>query len=179
MARLTEPDLQLGARVMNWSHGRQAAAEDAPDPVPDKQLKNKRGFTEKLVTLSKKETLHSRRMVLRHIHNREVVAKLFDTLSARYAQRPGGYTRVIKLGPRRGDNAEMAIIELVGSEISGDSSSKPKKAKAATKKSAAGAEKTATRKATPQKASGSKKGADSSSKKGAARSTTTRRSGGS
>ena len=45
-----------------------------------------------------------------------MVAKLFDTLSARYAQRPGGYTRIIKLGPRRGDNAEMAIVELVGYE---------------------------------------------------------------
>jgi large subunit ribosomal protein L17 len=81
------------------------------------KAKELRRFAEKLVTLSKKETLHARRRVLRHIHDREVVAKLFDTLSARYAERPGGSTRVIKLGPRRGDNAEMALIELVGSEI--------------------------------------------------------------
>jgi len=78
------------------------------------KAKELRPFAERLVTLSKRETLHARRMVLRHIHDRRVVGKLFDSLSARFAQRPGGYTRIIKLGPRRGDNAEMAIIELVG-----------------------------------------------------------------
>jgi large subunit ribosomal protein L17 len=77
------------------------------------KAKELRPFAEKLVTLAKRETLHARRQVLRHIHDRDVVAKLFDSLSARYAQRPGGYTRIIKLGPRRGDNAELAIIELV------------------------------------------------------------------
>jgi large subunit ribosomal protein L17 len=76
-----------------------------------------RPFAEKLVTVSKKGTLHARRQVLQHVHDRAVVAKLFDTLSARYDQRPGGYTRIIKLGPRRGDNAEMALIELVGSDV--------------------------------------------------------------
>ncbi len=80
------------------------------------KAKELRPFAEKLVTMAKKETLHARRLILRHIHDREVVAKLFETLSARFAQRPGGYTRIIKLGPRRGDAAEMAIIELVGSE---------------------------------------------------------------
>jgi large subunit ribosomal protein L17 len=80
------------------------------------KAKELRPFAEKLVTTAKKETLHARRQVLRHIHDRDVVAKLFETLSARFAQRPGGYTRIIKLGPRRGDAAEMAIIELVGSE---------------------------------------------------------------
>lgn len=81
------------------------------------KAKELRPFAEKLVTLSKRETLHSRRQVLRHIQDREVVAKLFDTISARFAQRPGGYTRIVKLGPRRGDNAEMALIELVGAEL--------------------------------------------------------------
>jgi large subunit ribosomal protein L17 len=80
------------------------------------KAKELRPFAERLLTLSKRETLHARRMVLRHIHDRKVVGKLFDALSARYAQRPGGYTRILKLGPRRGDNAEMAIIELVGAE---------------------------------------------------------------
>jgi large subunit ribosomal protein L17 len=80
------------------------------------KAKELRPFAERLVTLSKRESLHARRQVLRHIHDRDVVAKLFETLSARFAQRPGGYTRILKLGPRRGDNAEMAIIELVGSE---------------------------------------------------------------
>jgi large subunit ribosomal protein L17 len=80
------------------------------------KAKELRPFAEKLVTMAKRETLHARRQVLRQIHDRTVVAKLFDTLSARYAERPGGYTRIIKLGPRRGDNAEMALIELVGAE---------------------------------------------------------------
>ncbi|MCP3982629.1 MAG: 50S ribosomal protein L17 [bacterium] len=80
------------------------------------KAKELRPFAEKLLTLTKKETLHARRQVLRHIHDRTVVAKMFDTLSARYSARPGGYTRIIKLGPRRGDNAELAIIELVDSE---------------------------------------------------------------
>ncbi len=81
------------------------------------KAKELRPFAERLVTLAKRETLHARRQVLRHIHDRAVVGKLFDTLSARYAQRPGGYTRIVRLGPRRGDNAEMAILELVGAEI--------------------------------------------------------------
>jgi large subunit ribosomal protein L17 len=96
------------------------------------KAKELRPFAERLVTMSKKETLHARRMVLRQIHDRSVVAKLFDSLSARYAQRPGGYTRIIKLGPRRGDHAEMAIIELVGAETVGDAAEdKPKKSKRA------------------------------------------------
>jgi large subunit ribosomal protein L17 len=96
------------------------------------RAKELRPFAEKLVTLSKRESLHARRQVLRHIHDRDVVAKLFETLSARFAQRPGGYTRILKLGPRRGDAAEMAIVELVGSEPTrkkGDA--KGKKAKGA------------------------------------------------
>ncbi len=81
------------------------------------KAKELRPFAERLVTLSKRESLHARRQVLAHIHEKSIVSKLFDTLSARYAQRPGGYTRILKLGPRRGDNAEMAIIELVGYEL--------------------------------------------------------------
>ena len=81
------------------------------------KAKELRSFAEKLITISRKESLHARRQVMRHIHDKEVVAKLFDTLSARYASRPGGYTRIIKIGPRRGDDAEMAYIELVGAEV--------------------------------------------------------------
>lgn len=99
------------------------------------KAKELRPFAEKLVTISKKETLHARRQVLRHIHDVSVVAKLFDTLSARYAQRPGGYTRIIKLGTRRGDNAEMAIIELVDSEATSAPAPKAAKGKGAKKDS--------------------------------------------
>jgi large subunit ribosomal protein L17 len=80
------------------------------------KAKELRPFAEKLITLTKRETLHARRLVLRDIHDKDVVSKMFDTISSRFAQRPGGYTRIIKLGPRRGDNAEMALIELIGAE---------------------------------------------------------------
>ena len=80
------------------------------------KAKELRPFAERLLTLSKRETLHARRQVGRHIHEEKVVRKMFDSLSARFAQRPGGYTRIVKLGPRRGDSAEMAIIELVDFE---------------------------------------------------------------
>ena len=72
-----------------------------------------RPFAEKLITKAKRGGLHNRRLVARHVHDRAAVKKLFDTLAARYAQRPGGYTRILKLGPRGGDRAEMALLELV------------------------------------------------------------------
>jgi len=83
------------------------------------KAKELRPFAERLITLAKREEgrLHARRLVLRDIHNPEVVKNLFDTLGARYASRPGGYTRILKLGQRRGDGAEMAIVELLGSEF--------------------------------------------------------------
>jgi large subunit ribosomal protein L17 len=94
------------------------------------KAKELRPFVERLITLSKRETLHARRRVLRHVRSRTVVAKLFDTLAARYATRPGGYTRVLHLGPRRGDHAEMALIELVGAEPARRVEHAPKKGKA-------------------------------------------------
>jgi large subunit ribosomal protein L17 len=72
-----------------------------------------RPVAEKLITKARKGDLHSRREVLRLIEDSEVVTKLFDDIAPRYAERPGGYTRIVRVGPRRGDNAEMAIIELV------------------------------------------------------------------
>jgi large subunit ribosomal protein L17 len=98
------------------------------------RAKELRPFAEKLVTLSKKETLHARRRALRQLRDRRVVAKLFDTLSARFSGRPGGYTRIIKLGPRIGDNAEMAFIELVGAEpAAGSTAATPADAEAKAK----------------------------------------------
>jgi large subunit ribosomal protein L17 len=75
-----------------------------------------RPFAEKLITLARRDDLHARRQVLRQISDKTVVKKLFDTLGPRFATRPGGYTRALKLGPRPGDGADMAIVELVGSE---------------------------------------------------------------
>ena len=81
------------------------------------KAKELRPFAEKLITLAKREDdrLHARRQVLRDIRNAVVLKKLFDYLGARFAARPGGYTRILRLGPRQGDGAEMAIVELIGS----------------------------------------------------------------
>jgi len=72
-----------------------------------------RPYVEKIITKARRGDLHSRRLVLRKITNNDVVTKLFDEVGPRYEDRPGGYTRIVKLGPRRGDGAEMALIELV------------------------------------------------------------------
>lgn len=72
-----------------------------------------RPLAEKIITKARKGDLHSRRIVLRTLRDNEVVTKLFDDVAPQYTDRPGGYTRIVKLGPRRGDGAEMAIIELV------------------------------------------------------------------
>ena len=79
----------------------------------DAKAKELRGVTEKLITLGKRGTLHARRQALQTVRSKDVTAKLFSELADRYRERPGGYTRVIKLGQRAGDAAPMAIIELV------------------------------------------------------------------
>jgi large subunit ribosomal protein L17 len=77
------------------------------------KAKELRPFAEKLITISKQDDGHSRRRVAKHIRDREVLQKLFDSIAPRFADRDGGYTRVLKLGARRGDGAETALIELV------------------------------------------------------------------
>lgn len=77
------------------------------------KAKDARSVAEKLITAAKKGDLHSRRKVMRMVKDKDVVAKLFDNIGPRYADRPGGYTRILKLDPRRGDSAPMAILELV------------------------------------------------------------------
>lgn len=77
------------------------------------KAKEVRCIADKMITLGKKNTLHSRRQALSYIMDKEVVFKLFDEIAPKYADRNGGYTRVLKMGPRRGDAAEMAVIELV------------------------------------------------------------------
>lgn len=77
------------------------------------RAKEVRSMTEKMITLGKKNTLATRRQALQYITKREVVTKLFDDIAPRFEDRNGGYTQIFKLGPRRGDAAEMALIKLV------------------------------------------------------------------
>lgn len=72
-----------------------------------------RGLAEKMITLGKSGTLANRRRVLGYVYDTDVAGKVFDELAARYSDRPGGYTRIIKLGPRLGDGAPQVILELV------------------------------------------------------------------
>jgi len=81
------------------------------------KAKATRPLAEKMITLGKKDTLHARRRALRFIYKKEVVRKLFEEVAPRFTERPGGYTRIVKLGPRAGDGAEMAILEMVGTEF--------------------------------------------------------------
>ena len=100
------------------------------------RAKELRPFVERLITIAKRgmagvaatsedagsgqngaRTLHARRLVMHDVQDREVVTKLFDTLAPRFQARPGGYTRLLRLGFRRGDSAEIAQVELVGSEF--------------------------------------------------------------
>lgn len=77
------------------------------------RAKEVRGVAEKMITLGKKNTLASRRAALAYITKEDVVTKLFEQIAPKYADRNGGYTTIYKLGPRRGDAAEMALIKLV------------------------------------------------------------------
>jgi large subunit ribosomal protein L17 len=74
-------------------------------------------LVDKMITLGKQDTLHSRRQAAAFLNTPASVKKLFETLAARFGQRNGGYTRIVRLGPRKGDGAEQAMIELVGSEL--------------------------------------------------------------
>lgn len=77
------------------------------------KAKEMRPIAERVITRGRQDTVAARRWVRRWLPNRDHVKKVFDEISPRYADRPGGYTRVVKLGPRKGDGAEMAVLELV------------------------------------------------------------------
>jgi len=87
-------------------------------------------LAEKMITLAKKDTLHAKRQAFSYIYKKPVVKKLFEELGPRFSERPGGYTRIVKIGPRAGDGAEMAILELVGSEFEKKAKKKKEKRKA-------------------------------------------------
>ncbi len=100
------------------------------------KAKELRGKVEKTITLGKKGTLHARRQAFKLAPAREVVQKVFGPLAERYANRPGGYTRIIRIGHRKGDDAPMAFIELVDRD--GESKAPSKGGKAAPEKEAKG-----------------------------------------
>jgi len=79
----------------------------------DCRAKEARKIAEKMITLGKRGDLHARRQAMSVIFDEDVVKKLFDEIAPKYAERNGGYTRILKLGPRQGDNAEIVFLELV------------------------------------------------------------------
>ncbi len=88
-----------------------------------------RPIAERMITLGKRESLHARRQALAYVKDPAVVAKLFETLAPRFSQRQGGYTRIIRLGFRDGDGAQMAYLELIGSEFKPSKGQEGKKSK--------------------------------------------------
>lgn len=82
---------------------------------------------EKMITLAKRDSLHARRQAAAYVQSPEALKKLFDKLGPRFAERPGGYTRILRLGRRQGDGAETALIEFLGSEIKRKAEAKQKR----------------------------------------------------
>jgi large subunit ribosomal protein L17 len=123
------------------------------------KAKELRGKVEKTITLGKRGTLHARRQAFKLVPAKDAVQKVFGPLAERYAKRPGGYTRIIRIGHRKGDDAPMAFIELVDRE--GDEAKPAAKVKAEPKKEAKDSKPKVAKKAEPKKAPAAKKKADS------------------
>ena len=81
------------------------------------KAKELRPLAEKMITLGKRDTLHARRQVQSYLLSNVTTKKVFDSIAPRFSERPGGYSRIVRLGPRIGDGADMAVIELLGSEL--------------------------------------------------------------
>ncbi len=140
------------------------------------KAKELRPFVERIITIAKRglaagdanaRTLHARRLVLRDIQDRDIVGKLFDTIAPRFETRPGGYTRILRVGYRRGDSAELAQIELVGSEYDPNAESdKAEKAEAKKPKGVGGRLRAAAERLRGKKAdAGDGEGAEGEAKK--------------
>jgi large subunit ribosomal protein L17 len=105
------------------------------------KAKEVRPLAEKMITLGKRDSLHSRRQLQAYLLREAVAKKVFDSIAPRFADRNGGYSRIIKLGNRKGDGADLAIIELLGSELEVKKAERAEKAKTKeTKKKASGKE---------------------------------------
>lgn len=100
------------------------------------KAKELRPIVEKFVTLGKTDSVHGRRQAARDIHDNTLVQKLFGDIASRFSTRPGGYTRIVKMGPRRGDGAEMAILEFVDYKLNGEVAPAETPAKGGAKKAA-------------------------------------------
>jgi large subunit ribosomal protein L17 len=98
------------------------------------KAKEARPLAEKMITLGKRGTLHARRQVMAFVRKEAVVAKVFDDLGPRFGQRPGGYSRIVRLGQRLGDGADMAMLELVGTEFKKKAKKKKKEKEKSAKK---------------------------------------------
>ena len=85
---------------------------------------------ERMITLAKRDTLHARRQAAAYLYEPEAVRKLFDSIGPRFADRSGGYTRILRLGPRKGDGAETAILELLGTQLAKRAEDKKKRREA-------------------------------------------------
>ena len=138
------------------------------------KAKELRPFVERLITIAKRgvaageadsRTLHARRLVLAELPDKDVVRKLFDTLAPRFAERPGGYTRILRTGYRRGDSAEKAQIELVGSEYDPNAGTETEGAEKPQPKGVGGRLRAAAQRLRGKKADGGEEGAEGAEKK--------------
>jgi large subunit ribosomal protein L17 len=136
--------LKSGRKLNRSASHRKAMLSNLASSVLDKErvtttvakAKEVRGVVERLITYGKRGGLHAIRLAARTVRDETVVKKLFDEIAPGYKQRNGGYTRVLKLAPRKGDNADLAIIELVGRRAE-EPRKKPKKKRTAARKQGA------------------------------------------
>jgi large subunit ribosomal protein L17 len=139
------------------------------------RAKELRPFVERIISIAKRglaageaggKTLHARRLVLRDLQDREVVSKLFETIAPRFEARPGGYTRILRTGYRKGDSAETAQIELVGSEYDPNAATETEgETPAAKKKGVGGRLRAAAERLRGKKAEEGEEGAEGAEKK--------------
>jgi large subunit ribosomal protein L17 len=100
------------------------------------KAKEVRPLAERMITLGKRDSLHARRQVQAYLLKEAIAKRVFDTIAPKFSDRNGGYSRIIKLGTRKGDGADLAIIELIGSELEAKKAERAAKAKASEDKDA-------------------------------------------
>ncbi|MFQ6111007.1 MAG: 50S ribosomal protein L17 [Nitrospinota bacterium] len=134
--------LKAGKKLGRTTKHRQALFRNMVDALLSEEriqttlakAKEVRRHAERAITLGKRGDLHARRQALRLVRTKAVLKKLFETLGPRYAERPGGYTRILKLGPRPGDAAPMAILELVDRDLTLEAQKRERRRKREEKK---------------------------------------------